>query len=93
MTMLDRSMIETKVQEVLARELGIEMQKITLESKLVDDLKMDSFASVELNFALEDALGVKIEDKEAMGFVTVEDVVNYIINRGSVKGNVHERTV
>ena len=49
-----------------------------MEVSLIDDLGMDSLDAVELNMALEEAFDISIPDDVLAGFVTVEDVVNYI---------------
>lgn len=74
----DRKEIETKVKEALAKELGIKIENITPDKKLVDDLGMDSFASVELMFDLEDKMGVDIPDSDAVNLKTVDDIITYL---------------
>lgn len=78
---LSRAEIETQVREILAKELSIGLDKITPEKKLVEDLGMDSFASVELMFELEDKLKIEIPDDNARDLKTVDDVINYITSR------------
>ena len=70
--------IENKVIKALRYVLGKKAGNIYLENRLVEDLGIDSFASLELIFELEDQLGIKIPDEEAKKLITVRDVVNYI---------------
>ena len=70
--------IENKVIKALRYVLGKKAGNIYLENRLVEDLGIDSFASLELIFELEDQLGIKIPDEEAKKLIAVRDVVNYI---------------
>lgn len=73
-----REEIELLVKEVIAKELGVPLEKITFESKLVEDLWMDSFSAIELFFILEDRLKIKIADDDIRNLISVGDVVDYI---------------
>ena len=75
---IDQEDIEEKVKQSLVRVLGGHSKDISPEKALVDDLGMDSFASLELIFELEDQMGVKIADEDAKKLITVKDVINYI---------------
>lgn len=69
-----------KLREIVARELKIEPEKITLDSAFVDDLGADSLDMVELVMALEEEFGIQIDDEEAQKIRTVRDAVEYIEN-------------
>ena len=77
--------VETKVKGVLAKYLGIAADTIALEQRLIEDLKVDSFASIELVFELEDQVGLEIPDKDFINLKTVGDVVTYVHSRLSNK--------
>lgn len=70
-------MIE-KVKELLASQLNISQDKITPESKIVEDLGADSLDMIEMLMTLEEEFGISIPDEEAMKLSTVQDIVNYI---------------
>ena len=69
-----------KVREIVARELKIDPEKITLDSAFVDDLGADSLDMVELVMALEDEFGISISDEEAQTIRKIRDAVEYIEN-------------
>jgi len=73
-------MIFEKVREVVAEQLGIEEDDITMESSFIDDLGADSLDIVELIMALEEEFDLEIPDSEAEKISTVGDVVDYIKN-------------
>lgn len=69
-----------KLKEIVARELKIDPEKITLDSSFVDDLGADSLDMVELVMALEDEFGISISDEDAQNIRTIRDAVEYIEN-------------
>ena len=73
--------IEKQVKEILSGRLNIEIKKINSDSKLVDDLGMDSFGAIELMFELEDKLGIEFPEKDALSLNTVKDLISYIYLR------------
>ncbi len=70
--------IEATVKEVLAKQLTMEAAKINLESRLVEDLGVDSFGSVEIAFELEEKFDLKIPDAALYEAKTVKNIVDYI---------------
>ncbi|MCX7761192.1 MAG: acyl carrier protein [Hydrogenothermaceae bacterium] len=70
--------IEQRVKEIIADQLGVEMEKITPEAKFVDDLGADSLDVVELIMAFEEEFNVEIPDEDAEKIATVGDVLEYI---------------
>ena len=72
--------------------LGSELQEgieITWDSKLGDDLMLDSLAMVELVMFLEECFSIEIPDEEAGNIVTVGDAIEVIkkckANKGKIK--------
>lgn len=68
-----------KVRNVIAESLGCDMEAVTLEAKLTDDLGADSLGAVELMMALEEATGVSIDDEAMPNMKTVGDIMDYLI--------------
>jgi acyl carrier protein len=71
--MEDIFMLE-KIQAMLAEALNLPLEKVTPDSKIVEDLGADSLDVVELLSTLEDEYGVMIPDEEVETLVTVADV-------------------
>jgi acyl carrier protein len=70
--------IEATVKEILAKQLTMDAGKIALESRLVEDLGLDSFGSVEVAFELEEKFDIKIPDSALYEAKTVKNIVDYI---------------
>lgn len=71
-------MVFEKVRDIIMDTLSCEMDDITMEASLTDDLGADSLDAVELNMALEDAFGVEIPDEDLAEMKTVGNIVDYI---------------
>jgi len=81
MSLKDPKEVEIKIKTILSKALSIDAEKISPEQRLVEDLGIDSFMSVELVFELEDQAGISIPDKDFMNLKTVQDVISYIQSR------------
>ena len=67
-----------KVQEIIAREMDIDKNIRTMDSRLTEDLGADSLDAVELIMALEDEFNLSIDDDSAMKIKKVSDIVEYL---------------
>ena len=66
------------VRKNIARQLDIPEESITMESRLIEDLKADSLDVVELIMDLEQQYGIEIPDDDLPNIHTVGDIVNHI---------------
>jgi acyl carrier protein len=69
---------EDRVKEIVAKELEVGVQQLTLEAKFIEDLGADSLDIVELVMALEEEFGLDIPDEDAEKMKTVGDAMNYL---------------
>lgn len=67
-----------RIRELLAEQLDIEADKITMESDILEDFEADSLDVVDMVMTLEDEFGVEIPDEEIENFRTVGDVVKFV---------------
>jgi len=70
--------VEKKVKEIVAEQLGKDVNDITIQASFIDDLGADSLDIVELVMKMEEEFGIEIPDEEAEKIKTVNDVVEYI---------------
>ena len=75
-------MVFEKVKDIIAEELGIELDEIKLESDLSDDLGADSLDAIELIMEIESQFDVEISDSEATKIKKVSDIVSYLEGQG-----------
>jgi acyl carrier protein len=80
-------MTRTDIFDLIRGRLGelieTDPDKITLETRLEEDLEADSLDLVELAMALEEELSLEIPDEELEGIRTVGDAVDFIAERVS----------
>ncbi len=76
-------MVEEKVKEIIAKQLGVNAAEVTPEASFVEDLGADSLDTVELVMAFEETFNIEIPDEDAEKIVKVKDAVEYIKNKQS----------
>ena len=62
----------------IADYLGIDKEKITMDSRLAEDLGADSLDAVELIMTLEDEFGIEVDDEAATKIKKVSDIVEFL---------------
>ena len=67
-----------KICEIIAKQLDIDPETITMESKLVEDLHADSLDIVELVMDMEQEFDTEIPDEELPKVQTVGDILRYL---------------
>ena len=77
--------IETKVIEIVSKQLGVAKEKITRTSSYVNDLGADSLDTEELVMEIEDAFDLSIPDESAEKIQTVGDAISFIEKNGGDK--------
>lgn len=70
--------VEVKVKDIIAKQLGVDSEKVTPEASFIDDLGADSLDTVELVMAFEEAFNIEIPDEDAEKILKVQDATKYI---------------
>ena len=71
-------MILEKLQSLIADQLGVDGNTITMDTNIADDLGADSLDTVELIMEFEKAFDIQIPDEDAEKIATVGDAIKYI---------------
>ena len=71
-----------KMKEIIAEQLGVEEDEITLDTSFKEDLGADSLDLFELTMALEEEYGLEIPAEELTDMETVGDVIEYLRSKG-----------
>ncbi len=71
-------MVFEKMKKILAEQLDADIDNITLETDIQDDLGADSLDVVEMLMSIEDEFELEIPDEKIEGLKTVGQVVEYI---------------
>ncbi|MEG2173919.1 MAG: acyl carrier protein [Oscillospiraceae bacterium] len=71
-------MVFEKVREILAEQLDLSEDTITMDLSIVDDLGADSLDIVDLVMSLEDEFDLEIPDEDIENIKMVSDIVHFI---------------
>ncbi len=79
--MTSDSAIADRILTALAEYLKRDKQSIGMDYSLRDDLGLDSMATIELLFKIEETFDLQIPDQDLHGLATVGDVIGYVERR------------
>ena len=69
-------MVFEKIREIIAEQTGKDVDEITLETNVKEDLDADSLDLFQIINDIEDEFDVSVEDPESI--VTVQDAVDFV---------------
>ena len=70
------------IQSLIAEQFAVEIEEVTMETALEEDLGADSVDLVELVMAMEEEFEIgEVGEEELGGMKTVGDDVNFIASR------------
>ena len=67
-----------KIRDVIAEQMGVAKDSITLETKFQQDLNADSLDVFQIISELEDTFGMEFDNDDAASIVTVGDATKYV---------------
>lgn len=67
-----------KIKELIAKQLGIELQEINDDADLVADLGADSLDIIQMLISLEREFSLVFDDEQIKQVKTVKDVINFV---------------
>lgn len=71
-----------KMKEIIGEQLNAGIEGIELTTSFKEDLGADSLDLFELVMALEEEYQIEIPSEDLNELKTVEDVINYLKNKG-----------
>ena len=76
---LDEKVVEEKIIEIIAEQMGADKSEIGRETSFINDLNADSLDTVELVMEFEDEFDMSIPDEEAEKIQSVGAAVDYVM--------------
>ena len=70
--------LQGDVLNLLSEQLGVNLEKITLDSHIQDDLGADSLDANEMVMDIEEKYKIEIPDEEAQKFERVKNIIHYL---------------
>ena len=71
-----------KIKEILAQYADVELDDVTEDSRLAEDLGLSSFSMMSMMGELEEAFGITVDETELTEVATIGDVMEYIKKKG-----------
>jgi acyl carrier protein len=76
---MDHSTAYKLIVEYLSQRFGVPSEKIQPDSKMFDDLGLDSIDALDMLALLDRQYRVKVNEEQARRIRTVEDAVQYVL--------------
>ena len=67
-----------KLQNIIAKILDIDVDDISMNMKLIDDLGVDSLDLIQIIMELEEEFDIEISNAESQSIITIADAVERI---------------
>lgn len=71
-------MVFEKIVEILAEQLSVDPDKITMDSLLEEDLDADSLDAIDIVMSIEDEFQIEVPDEVIANMKSVGDIVNFV---------------
>ena len=81
--MLEYDELTKKIIGIIAENLEKtdEIDDITADMEILEDLKADSLNVVEIVMAIQDEFDIEVPDADIPGLKTIRDIADYVENR------------
>ena len=84
--------IETEVISIIADVSGFEVEEINPNSKLADDLEIDSIKAIEIVVALEKKYKISVRDDDVPKITTVHETTELVSRLLQQENIIHVRS-
>jgi acyl carrier protein len=75
--------LQDRLRVLVSGQLGVDLDEIVTDARILDDLGADSLDVVELVMALEETFDIVVPDEDVEGMLTIGDVESYLAARVS----------
>jgi acyl carrier protein len=72
--------VEKEIIAIIADVSGYDEEEIHLDSKLADDLEIDSIKAIEITVAIEKKFKISVRDEDVPKIATVNQAVDLVNN-------------
>jgi len=73
--------VASGLKEIMAARLGLQVEQLVPEARLVEDLGLDSLDAVELAISVERKFDIEVPEEELTMIKTVGDMVSLVESR------------
>ena len=73
-------MIIEKVKEILDEYIEVNVEDITVQTRLIEDLGINSYEFMSIIGEIEEEFDFEVDEKSVLKLITIEDLLDYISN-------------
>ena len=73
--------LQDRVRQLVSTQLGVELEEVVKDARILDDLGADSLDVVELVMALEETFDIVVPDEDVEAMQSIGDVESYLAGR------------
>ena len=73
-------MVFDKIKKILGKYIDINLEEVTLETRLAEDLGLNSYEFMSIIGEIEEEFDLEVDEKEILKFVSIADLLDYISN-------------
>ena len=70
--------IELRIKKLISDKIGFDESQIKMDSRLSEDLRMDSLDSIDIIMDVEEEFGIEIKELDSENIKTFGDLVNFV---------------
>ncbi|OHB44878.1 MAG: hypothetical protein A3K50_11765 [Planctomycetes bacterium RIFOXYD12_FULL_42_12] len=85
METLTENLIKERLKKILAKELKIDIEDITDNSHIVDDIGVESADMINLLYDIETEFNIEVSNEEAGKNLTIQKMANLVKEKISIK--------
>ena len=73
--------LQDRLHQLVSAQLGVELDEVVKDARILDDLGADSLDVVELVMAMEETFDIVVPDEDVEAMQTIGDVESYLVGR------------
>lgn len=84
---MDAQTVEKEIMAIISDVSGFDVEEISPETNIVEDLEVDSIKAIEITVAIEKKFKVSVRDEDVPKIVSVKqavDLVERLLGQGSL---------
>ncbi len=70
--------VEKKIIAIISDVSGFDMEEIAPNTKIMQDLEVDSIKTIEITVAIEKKFGISVRDEDVPAITTVQDAIDLV---------------
>ena len=73
-------MVFDKIKKILSKYIDTNLEEVTLETRLAEDLGLNSYEFMSVIGEIEEEFDVELDEREIVKLISIADLLDYISN-------------